>query len=178
MVLVITGKDKGKTGSILRVLDSENRVVIGGVNMRTRHVKKTFQQAGRILKYEASLSASNVMILDPKTGKPSRIGYNVDDKGKKIRVSKISGEEVKAVKPKKEVKKKVEATVESKKESKDSKETKDMPATPAKKQPFWKRMGFGAEVAQEGEVKESAHSQQDHTIPSQQLHSRSAGRGS
>ncbi len=173
-VLVITGKDKGKTGSILRVLDGENRVVIGGVNMRTRHVKKTFQQAGRILKYEASLSASNVMILDPKTGRPSRIGYKIDEKGKKIRMSKVSGEEVKAVKAKKEVKKKAAETIETK----ELQEIKDVPA-PGKKQPFWKRMGFGSQALEEqAEIKEGSHMQQDHTIPSQQLHSRSAGRGS
>lgn len=179
-VLVITGKDKGKTGSILRVLDDEHRVVIGGVNMRTRHVKKTFQQAGRILKYEASLSASNVMILDPKTGKPSRIGYRVDEKGKKIRISKVSGEEVKAVKPKKEVKKKAEEKVQSRdaKEAKGAKDTAVVPAS-TKKQPFWKRMGFGSQALEEqAEIKEGSHMQQDHTIPSQQLHSRSAGRGS
>ncbi|MBI2636396.1 50S ribosomal protein L24 [Candidatus Peregrinibacteria bacterium] len=174
-VLVISGKDKGKTGSILRVLETENRVIIGGVNMRTRHVKKTHQQAGRILKYEASLSASNVMILDPKTGKPSRIGYKFDDKGRKIRVSKISGDEVKAVKPKKEVRKKAD---ETQKEIKEIKEAKDTTAI-GKKQPFWKRIGFGAQAAEEQvEVKEASHMQQDHTIPSQQLHSRSAGRGS
>ena len=183
-VLVITGKDKGKTGTVLRVLPDENRVIIGGVNIRTRHIKKTFQQAGRILKYEASLSASNVMILDPKTGKPARIGYKVDEKGKKTRISRISGEEVKALKPKKEVKKVTKVTeaaegTEVKKDSKDSKESKDQSVkTPVKKQPFWKKMGFGAQATAEGEVKEGSHMQQDHTIPSQQLHSRSAGRGS
>lgn len=180
-VLVISGKDKGKTGSILRVLETENRVIIGGVNMRTRHMKKTHQQAGRILKYEASLSASNVMILDPKTGKPARIGYKFDDKGRKIRISKISGEEVKAVKPKKEVKKKADETKKEIKEIKETKGIKEAKDTTAigKKQPFWKRIGFGAQAAEEqAEVKEAPHMQQDHTIPSQQLHSRSAGRGS
>lgn len=182
-VLVISGKDKGKTGTILRVLPQENRVVVGGINIRTRHIKKTFQQAGRILKYEASLSASNVMILDPKTGKPARIGYKVDEKGKKIRVSMISGEEVKAVKPKKEVKKKaVEGTkgTEGTKE-KTSKDSKDAtPVVPAKKSPFWKKMGFGSQALEEQtEVQEGAHSKQDHSVPAQQsqVH-RSGGRGS
>lgn len=181
-VLVISGKDKGKTGTILRVLPAEHRVVVGGVNIRTRHVKKTFQQAGRILKYEASLSASNLMILDPKTGKPARIGYTIDGKGKKIRISRISGEEVKVVKPKKEMKKKVEEKVQLReaKDAKEAKEAKDITkAAPAKKSPFWKRMGFGVQAMEEqAEVKEDAHMQQDHTIPSQQMHSRSAGRGS
>lgn len=195
-VLVISGKDKGKTGTILRVLPTENRVVVGGVNMRTRHIKKTFQQAGRILKYEAALSASNVMILDPKTGKPARIGYKVDEKGKKTRVSMISGEEVKAVKPKvekKAVKKATEGTEGTKattaKETKGTKGTKEtsVPSMPAKKQPFWKKMGFGSHALEEqapfdsaqGDRKEETHMKQDHTVPDQQsqVH-RSGGRGS
>ena len=181
-VLVISGKDRGKTGSILRILEDKNRVVIGGINIRTKHVKKTFQQAGRILKFEAAISASNVMILDPKTGKPARIGYKVDEKGKKVRISKVSGEEVKNVRPKMEKKvakgtKGTEGT-EGTKGTKE-KDSKDIAATPAsKKAPFWKRMGFGSSVAEQGEVKEGSHMQQDHTIPGQQLHSRSAGRGS
>lgn len=183
-VLVISGKDRGKTGSILRVLESENRVIVGGVNMRTRHVKKTFQQAGRIIKYEASLSSSNVMILDSKTGKPSRIGYQIDDKGKRIRISKVSGEEVKSVRPKKELKKKAikeTENLEAKKETKSVAGARDAGSStaPAKKTPFWKRMGFGSHALEEqAEIKEGSHMQQDHTIPSQQLHSRSAGRGS
>ena len=179
-VLVISGKDRGKTGSILRVMASENRVVVGGVNMRTRHIKKTFQQAGRILKYEASLSASNVMILDPKTGKPARIGFKVNEKGVKIRISKISGEEVKAVKPKKETKKKGTKVIEESKVIEAKKDSKDLTKTvPAKKQPFWKKMGFGSQALEEqAEIKEGAHMKQDHSIPDQQVHVRSGGRGS
>lgn len=175
-VLIISGKDRGKTGTILRVLESENRIVVSGVNIRTRHVKKTHDQAGRILKYEASLSASNAMILDPKTSKPSRIGFKVDDKGRKIRVSKISGEEVKTVKPKVEKKPKesAESKTTAKKEAKEAKIS-----VPEKNQPFWKRMGFGsAAMQQEAEVKEGSHSKQDHSIPDQQVHVRSGGRGS
>ncbi|MSR86993.1 50S ribosomal protein L24 [Candidatus Peribacteria bacterium] len=181
IVLVIAGKDKGKTGTILRVLPLENRIVVGGINMRTRHVKKTAQQAGRILKYEAALSASNVMILDPKTGKPARIGFKVNDKGVKIRISKISGEEVKAVKPKQEKKvKKATDGLEVKKDAKEAKDAKDAPAgVPGKKAPFWKKMGFGAGEAQDADVKEGSHMKQDHTVPEQQsqVH-RSGGRGS
>ncbi len=175
-VLIISGKDKGKTGSVIRVIEDQNRVVVSGVNMRVRHMKKTFQQAGRIIKYEASISASNVMILDPKTKKPSRIGYKIDDKGRKIRISKVSGEEVKVVKAK--VEKKKEA-----KDSKDAKETKETKskktdAAPAdKKSPFWKKMGFGA-TAHTGDVQEETRSHQDHSVPQQQTHVRSGGRGS
>jgi large subunit ribosomal protein L24 len=185
-VLIIAGKDKGKTGSVLRVLEEDNRVVVGGINIRTRHVKKTYQQAGRIVKYEASISASNVMILDPKTGKPSRIGYKVDDKGRKIRVSKVSGEEVKAVKPKKEPKKAEKTTAaKTKKDPKQSDEVrteetadgKKANVPVAKKSPFWKRMGMSSS-AETADTNEPAHSQQDHSIPGQQLHVRKGGRGS
>jgi len=78
-VVIISGKDKGKSGTVLRVLHERNHVVVTGINMRTRHVKKTFQQAGRILKYEASMNASKVMLLDPKTKKPTRIGMAMKD---------------------------------------------------------------------------------------------------
>lgn len=177
LVLVISGKDKGKSGTILRVLPTENRVVVGGINMRTRHVKKTPQQAGRILKYEAALSASNVMILDPKTGKPSRIGYSINAKGVKTRISKISGEEVKVVKPK--VEKKVKKGPEGTEVKKDSKEAKEsVQGVPAKKSPFWKKMGFGAEAIDQADMKEGGNLQKDHTIPDQQIHVRSGGRGS
>src|SRR3989344_5032398 len=92
-VYVISGKDKGKTGTVLRILHEQNRVVVEGVNMRVRHIKKTSQAPGQRVKYEASLSASNVMILDPKTKKPTRIGYKVDEKtGAKKRIARKSGE--------------------------------------------------------------------------------------
>ena len=180
IVLVISGKDKGKTGTIMRVMPEDGRIVVSGINIRTRHVKKTPQQAGRILKYEAALSGSNVMILDPKTGKPARIGYKIDDKGKRTRISRISGEEVKAVKPKKEPKKATKGT-EATEVKKAVKESKDAPTVaPAKKSPFWKKMGFGSQALEEqSEVKEGARSQQDHSVPAQQsqVH-RSGGRGS
>ncbi len=179
-VLIITGKDKGKSGTVLRVLEEENRVVVGGVNIRTKHIKKTYQEAGKIIKFEGSISASNVMILDPKTGKPSRIGYKLDDKGRKIRISKISGETVKAVKPK--VEKKTKQTTETKKTTKPAKEdasSQTDASVPGKKSPFWKRMGFGATAGQQGEVKEGSRMTQDHSVPEQQsqVH-RSGGRGS
>jgi hypothetical protein len=97
-------------------------------------------------------------------------------------VSKLSGEEVKNVKPKaeKKAKKNVaeeKGVVEDKSKSA-SKTSTTSTTSKTSKSPFWKRMGFGAAAMQDAEVKEGAHSQQDHTIPSQQLHSRSAGRGS
>lgn len=92
-VIVIAGKDKGKKGKILRLLVAKNQVVVEKVNIRTKHVKKSQAGAGEIIKYEAPLHASNVQIVDHKTGKPSRIGYR-DVGGKKIRIAVRSGESI------------------------------------------------------------------------------------
>ena len=91
-VVVISGKDKGKEGKIISVLRSENRVVVEGINMVKKHIKGNGQQAGSIVEVEAPIHASNVMIVDPKTGKRTRIGHSIDKKGNKIRVSKKSNE--------------------------------------------------------------------------------------
>ena len=91
-VIVIAGKDKGKKGTIMRVLHNQEKVVVSGVNMVTKHTKKSGETAGKIVKYEAPLSSGKVMILDPKTGKPTRIGYRIDSAiGKKVRFAKGSG---------------------------------------------------------------------------------------
>lgn len=89
-VIVISGKDKGKQGKITHVLRSENRVVVEGVNIVKKHVKGNGQTPGSINEVEAPINASNVMILDPKTNKPTRIGHSVNKDGKKIRVAKKS----------------------------------------------------------------------------------------
>jgi large subunit ribosomal protein L24 len=90
-VVIITGKDKGKTGRVLRILDPKNRIVVTGINMRTRHMKKTAQSPGRIVRYEAALSASNVMLVDPKTKKRTRMGKRMIG-AKRERFAKKSGE--------------------------------------------------------------------------------------
>ena len=89
-VVVISGKDKGKEGKIISILRSENRVVVEGINMVKKHIKGNGQQAGSITDVEAPIHASNVMIVDPKTKKPTRIGHSVNKDGKKIRVTKKS----------------------------------------------------------------------------------------
>ena len=89
-VVVISGTDKGKEGKITHVLRSENRVVVEGINVVKKHVKGNGQQAGSINEIEAPIHASNVMIIDPKTKKPTRIGHSVNKDGKKIRVAKKS----------------------------------------------------------------------------------------
>ena len=172
-VVIISGKDKGKAGTIMRVLPLEQRVVITGINIRTKHVKKTYQQAGQILKYEASIHASKVMLIDPKTKKPSRIGFTMDDKGKKTRISKLSGEEVKHVKPAAMKK----ATAKKTTAEETSKETKKaVPEGTVEKKPFWKRtFGGGQDSAA---TAEEPRSKQDHSIAAQNIPKKSAGRGS
>ena len=90
-VIVIAGRDKGKTGVIQKVIPESNRVVVENVNLRKKHKKPTQQNPdGGILEIYAPIDASNVMLLDPKTKKPTRIGHKVI-KGKKVRVAKKSG---------------------------------------------------------------------------------------
>ncbi|MBE6142141.1 MAG: 50S ribosomal protein L24 [Erysipelotrichaceae bacterium] len=90
-VIVISGKDKGKTGTIQKVDPRSNHVVVENVNVRKKHKKPTQQNPeGSILEIYAPIDASNVMLVDPKTKKPTRIGHAVV-KGKKVRVAKASG---------------------------------------------------------------------------------------
>ena len=91
-VVVISGKDKGKEGKITSVLRKENKVVVEGVNVVKKHVKPNGQGAGSIVEMEAPIHASNVMIVDPWTGKRTRIGHSIDKKGNKSRVIKKSNE--------------------------------------------------------------------------------------
>lgn len=90
-VIVISGKDKGKKGKIMKLDNAKNTVIVEKINIRTRHMKKTQTAAGEIVKYEAPINASNVQVIDPKTGKPTRVGYKVVG-GEKIRFAKASGE--------------------------------------------------------------------------------------
>ena len=94
-VVVITGSDKGKTGKIVKTLRDENKVVVEGVNIVKKHQKPTGQETGGILEVEAPINASNVMIVDPKTKKRTRVGHTTDEKtGKKIRIAKKSNEKI------------------------------------------------------------------------------------
>ena len=91
-VLVIAGRDRGKKGEILRVIPKENRVVVQGVNMIKRHTKPSRAEAGGIIEREASIHASNVSHVDPKSGKATRVGYKTLEDGSKVRVARASGE--------------------------------------------------------------------------------------
>ena len=98
-VIVISGKDKGKTGKVMRLFKEENRVIVEGVNIVKRHMKPNARmQQGGILEREQPLHASNVMLVDPKTGKGTRIKVKTDANdgkgGVKVRVAVKSGEEI------------------------------------------------------------------------------------
>lgn len=92
-VIVIAGSNKGKEGTVKKVLREENRVIVEGVNLVKRHQKGNGQNNGGIIEIEAPIHASNVMIIDPKTKKPTRIGHSIE-KDKKIRISKKSSEKL------------------------------------------------------------------------------------
>lgn len=91
-VVVTTGKDKGKTGEVLKVLREENRAVVQGVNIVRRHTRQTPQAEGGIIAKEAPIHISNIAIEDPKDGGASRVGFKTLDDGRKVRVAKRSGE--------------------------------------------------------------------------------------
>ena len=92
-VLVIAGKDKGKKGVVLRALPQKNRVVVEGVNMVTRHQKPSAKvQQGGIIHQEGPIHVSNVMFWDSRDKAPTRLGYKILENGKKVRVSKRTGE--------------------------------------------------------------------------------------
>ena len=93
-VIVTTGKDKGKTGEITTVFPKENKVIVGGINMVKRHTKPSQESAGGIISKEMPIHVSNVALVDPKTGKATRVGYKVEKDGHKVRVAKKSGEVV------------------------------------------------------------------------------------
>lgn len=91
-VIVLTGKDKGKTGEVLSVNPAEAKAVVQGINMVKRHTKPTQFQAGGIVEKEAAIAISNLAIVDPKEGKATRVGFKTLEDGKKVRYAKLSGE--------------------------------------------------------------------------------------
>jgi len=91
-VVVITGKDKGKTGEVLRVEPKEARLVVQGVNMVKRHTKPAMGQPGGIVEKEGTIHISNVAHIDPKSDKPTRVGFKTLEGGRKVRIARRSGE--------------------------------------------------------------------------------------
>jgi large subunit ribosomal protein L24 len=91
-VVVITGRDKGKTGEVLRVLPADTRVIVQGINVAKRHVRPRMGDPGGIIEKELTIHISNVAHIDPRSSKPTRIGYKHLDDGRKVRFARRSGE--------------------------------------------------------------------------------------
>lgn len=95
-VVVLAGEDKGKTAKVLKVLVEKNRALVEGVNMVSKSTKPSAKNPqGGIVKQEAPIHISNLSLVDPKSGKATRVGIKVTDDGKKVRIAKKSGEEIK-----------------------------------------------------------------------------------
>lgn len=95
-VVVLAGEDKGKTGKVLKVLVEKNRALVEGVNMISKSTKPSAKNPqGGIVKQEAPIHISNLSLVDPKSGKATRVGIKVTEDGKKVRIAKKSGEEIK-----------------------------------------------------------------------------------
>ena len=91
-VVVLAGKDKGKTGEVIEVRPSENRAVVRGVNIVRHHQKQSARSEAGIVAKEAALDLSNLAVADPKDGKPTRVGFKLLDDGRKVRFAKRSGD--------------------------------------------------------------------------------------
>ena len=93
-VVVIAGRDKGRTGEVIEVRPDETRALVRGINMVKRHQRLTAQQEGGIVSKEAPVHLSNIAVADPRDGKPTRVGFKIGADGRKIRVAKRSGVEI------------------------------------------------------------------------------------
>jgi large subunit ribosomal protein L24 len=91
-VVVITGRDKGKTGEVLRVLPADSRIIVQGINVAKRHARPRMGDPGGIIEKELTIHISNVAHIDPRSSKPTRIGYKNLDDGRKVRFARRSGE--------------------------------------------------------------------------------------
>ena len=91
-VVVVSGRDKGRTGEVLRVFPAEGRVLVQGVNIAKRHTKPRMGEPGGIVEKELPLHISNVAHIDPASGRPSRVGFKFLDDGRKVRFARRSGE--------------------------------------------------------------------------------------
>lgn len=93
-VIVLTGKDKGRSGEVIKIMPADNRALVRGINMVTRHQRQTAGQEGGIIRKEAPIHLSNIAVEDRDSGKPTRIGFKVLEDGRKVRVAKRSGETI------------------------------------------------------------------------------------
>ena len=93
-VVVLSGRDKGRTGEVIEMRPQQGRALVRGINMVKRHQKQTAQQDGGIISKEAPIHLSNLALTDPKDGKPTRVGFKVMADGRKLRIAKRSGVEI------------------------------------------------------------------------------------
>ena len=93
-VVVLAGRDKGRTGEVVEVNPAAGRAMVRGVNLVKRHQRQTAQQQGGIISKELPVHLSNIAVADPKDGKPTRVGFKIGDDGRKVRVARRSGEQI------------------------------------------------------------------------------------
>ena len=93
-VVVLAGKDKGRSGEVIKVMPKDGRAVVSGINMIKRHQRQSASQEAGIIAKEAPIQMSNLAVADPKDGKPTRVGFKFLDDGTKVRVAKRSGEQI------------------------------------------------------------------------------------
>ena len=91
-VVILTGRDKGKSGEVVQVMPKETRALVSGVNLVKRHQRQTQTQEAGIISKEAPVHLSNLALADPKDGKPTRVGFKVLEDGRKVRIAKRSGD--------------------------------------------------------------------------------------
>ena len=91
-VVVLTGRDKGRSGEVIQVLPKEDRAFVRGINLVKKHQKQTQNQEGGIVSKEAAIHLSNIAVADPKDGQPTRVGFRILDDGRKVRFAKRSGD--------------------------------------------------------------------------------------
>ena len=91
-VVVISGRDKGRNGEVVRVMPREDRALVRGINVVKRHQKQTMKEEGGIIRKELPIHLSNIALADPKDGKPTRVGFKILDDGRKVRFAKRSGD--------------------------------------------------------------------------------------
>ncbi|AWN48167.1 50S ribosomal protein L24 [Methylobacterium terrae] len=91
-VVVLTGRDKGRTGEVIQVMPKEDRALVRGINLVKRHTRQTQTSEGGIITKEAAIHLSNLAVADPKDGKPTRVGFRILEDGRKVRFAKRSGD--------------------------------------------------------------------------------------
>ncbi|MBV9066503.1 MAG: 50S ribosomal protein L24 [Methylobacteriaceae bacterium] len=91
-VVVLSGRDKGRNGEVVRVMPREDRALVRGINVVKRHQKQTMKEEGGIIRKELPIHLSNIALADPKDGKPTRVGFKILDDGRKVRFAKRSGD--------------------------------------------------------------------------------------